>query len=197
MNFREHRGYINVLHLSAYNLYPSSSLPGRSRRTSANSVAVVSFCNFVIFPKELTHANYTRRFIITMSQPSPDSPRCFALLFRFIVALCIPEKPFPFLLRYAWLRFLFKSANENILLRLDSFEKPYINNSSSCLTGISKHSKTMYKLKHSRFALVFSYIVFECLDIPVKHSLSLFIYYIYFITRKSYNQILTKEFKDF
>ena len=26
---------------------------------------------------------------------------------------------------YAWLRILFKSANENILLRLDSFEKPY------------------------------------------------------------------------
>jgi hypothetical protein len=32
--------------------------------------------------------------------------------------------------------------------------------------------------KHSRFALVFSYIVFSCLDIPVKHSLSLFIYYL-------------------
>jgi hypothetical protein len=31
--------------------------------------------------------------------------------------------------------------------------------------------------KHSRFALVFSYIVFSCLDIQVKHSLSLFIYY--------------------
>ena len=30
-------------------------------------------------------------------------------------------------------------------------------------------------------ALVFSYIVFSCLDIPVKHSLSLFIYYIYSI----------------
>jgi hypothetical protein len=28
-------------------------------------------------------------------------------------------------LRYAWLRILLKSANENILLRLDSFEKPY------------------------------------------------------------------------
>jgi hypothetical protein len=34
-------------------LYPSS-LPGRSGMTSANSVA--SFCNFIIFPKELTHA---------------------------------------------------------------------------------------------------------------------------------------------
>jgi hypothetical protein len=31
--------------------------------------------------------------------------------------------------------------------------------------------------KHSRFALLFSYIVFSCLDIPVKHSLSFFIYY--------------------
>jgi hypothetical protein len=30
--------------------------------------------------------------------------------------------------------------------------------------------------KHSRFALVFSYIVFS-IYIPVKHSLSLFIYY--------------------
>jgi hypothetical protein len=51
----------------------------------------------------------------------------------------------------------------------------HINNSSSCLTGISKHSKTMY--------VVFSYIVFECLDIPVKHSLSLFIYYMKLLTK--------------
>jgi hypothetical protein len=34
------------------------------------------------------------------------------------------------------------------------------------------------KITIIRFALVFSYIVFSCLDIPVKHSLSLFIYYI-------------------
>jgi hypothetical protein len=57
--------------------------------------------------------------------------------------------------------------------------RSHINNSSLCLTGISKHSKTMYENMHSRFTLVFSYIVFSCLDIPVKHSLSLFIYYFY------------------
>ena len=28
-------------------------------------------------------------------------------------------------LRYAWLEILFKSANQNILLRLHSYEKPY------------------------------------------------------------------------
>jgi hypothetical protein len=87
--------------------------------------------------------------------------------------------------------------------------RSHINNSSSCLTGISKHSpgypniqiltgiSKPYKQlelvshrdiqtltgisKHSNsktLALVFSYIVFSCLDIPVKHSLSLFIYYV-------------------
>ena len=63
--------------------------------------------------------------------------------------------------------------------------RSHINNSSSCLTGISKHSKTMYEnIRASRSTDVFSYIVFSCLDIPVKHSLSLFIYYIkpYIIT---------------
>jgi hypothetical protein len=65
---------------------------------------------------------------------------------------------------HTWLRILFKSTNENILLRLRS----HINNSSSCLTRISKQ-------KHK---MIHWHIVFSCLDIPVKHSLSLFIYYI-------------------
>jgi hypothetical protein len=42
--------------------------------------------------------------------------------------------------------------------------------------------------KRSRFAFVFSYIVFSCLDIPVKHSLSLFIYYIMNTHTQDYNK---------
>jgi hypothetical protein len=82
----------------------------------------------------------------------------------------------PNYIRYAWLRILFKSENENILLRLNSFEKPY-----KQLELVShRDTQTLENnvWKHSRFALVFSYIVFSCLDIPVKHSLSLFIYYL-------------------
>jgi hypothetical protein len=45
--------------------------------------------------------------------------------------------------------------------------------------------------KHSRFALVFSCIVFSCLDIPVKHSLSLFIYYIMVGYFKNYPKLST------
>ena len=44
----------------------------------------------------------------------------------------------------AWLRILFKSANENILLRLDSFEKPY-KQLELVSHRISKHEKTMYE----------------------------------------------------
>jgi hypothetical protein len=46
-----------------------------------------------------------------------------------------------------------------------------MNNESECFTGISKHEKTMYEN-----ARVFSYIVFECLDIPVRHEFELFIW---------------------
>jgi hypothetical protein len=45
--------------------------------------------------------------------------------------------------------------------------------------------------KHSCFTLVFSYIVFSCLDIPVKHSLSLFIYY--FIKNHLWLQYLNND----
>ena len=50
-----------------------------------------------------------------------------------------------------------------------------MNNESECFTGISKHEKTMYE-NTSGEARVFSYIVFECLDIPVRHELELFIW---------------------
>ena len=52
--------------------------------------------------------------------------------------------------------------------------RSHINNSSSCLTGISKHSKTMYENTRASRS---SYIVFSCLNIPVKRSILLFIYY--------------------
>ena len=68
-----------------------------------------------------------------------------------------------------------KSANQNILLRLDSFEKPYKQLELLFHRDTSKHSKTMDKTLALR-ARVFT-IVFSCLDSPVKHSLSLFIYY--------------------
>ena len=56
--------------------------------------------------------------------------------------------------------------------RSDSFEKSYEHyNSSSSPTGISRHSKTINKNTRA------PYIVFSCLDTAVKHSLSLFIYY--------------------
>jgi hypothetical protein len=52
--------------------------------------------------------------------------------------------------------------------------------------------------KHSRFALVFSYIVFSCLDIPVKHSLSLFIYYVVrnFLTYQIYSSDMIELFTE-
>jgi hypothetical protein len=82
-----------------------------------------------------------------------------------------------FLITFAWLRIIFKSANENlILLRVDSFKKPYKQLELVSHRDIQTLENNVWK--HSRFALVFSYIVFSCLDIPVKHSLSLFIYYI-------------------
>jgi hypothetical protein len=43
-----------------------------------------------------------------------------------------------------------------------------MNNESEFFTGISKHSKTMYENK--RVKRVFSYIVLECLDIPVSRG---------------------------
>jgi hypothetical protein len=52
-----------------------------------------------------------------------------------------------------------------------------MNNESECFTGISKHEKRMYEnTSVEREARVFSYIVFECLDIPVRHELELFIW---------------------
>ena len=58
-----------------------------------------------------------------------------------------------------------------------------MNNSSLCPTGtgISKHSKTINKNTHTMQVLVFSYIVFSCLDTPVKHSLFFIYYYIIYI----------------
>jgi hypothetical protein len=43
-----------------------------------------------------------------------------------------------------------------------------MNNESEFFTGISKHSKTMYENKSVK--RVFSYIVLECLDIPVSRG---------------------------
>ena len=81
-------------------------------------------------------------------------------------------------LRYVWLEILLKSADQNILFRLDSFENPYKQLELVFHWEISKHSKTMDKnTRVLRRARVFT-IIFSCLDIPVKHSLSLFIYYL-------------------
>jgi hypothetical protein len=55
------------------------------------------------------------------------------------------------------------------------FEKPYKQLELVSHRDIQTLENNVWK--HSRFALEFSYIVFSCLDIPVKHSLSLFIYY--------------------
>jgi hypothetical protein len=82
---------------------------------------------------------------------------------EFLITLCLVKNSI-------------KSANENILLRPDSFEKPYKQLELMSHRDIQTLENNVWK--HSRFALVFSYIVFSCLDIPVKHSLSLFIYYI-------------------
>jgi hypothetical protein len=56
--------------------------------------------------------------------------------------------------------------------------RSHINNSSSCTSHRDIQTLENNVWKHSRFALVFSYTVFSCLDISVKHSLSLFIYYV-------------------
>ena len=48
-------------------------------------------------------------------------------------------------LRYAWLEILFKSANQNNLLRLDSFEKPYKQLELLFHRDKSKQEKTMDK----------------------------------------------------
>jgi hypothetical protein len=60
-------------------------------------------------------------------------------------------------------------------VRLDSFEKPYKQLELVSHRDIQTLENIYNVWKHSRFALVFSYIVFSCLDIPVKHSLSLYI----------------------
>ena len=74
-------------------------------------------------------------------------------------------------LRYAWLEILFKSANQNILLRLDSFEKPY--EQLELVSHSHRDIQTLENNEQKSFTIIFS-----CLDISVKHSLSLFIYYI-------------------
>jgi hypothetical protein len=68
-------------------------------------------------------------------------------------------------------------SKRKILLRLDSFEKPYKQLELVFHRDIQTLENNVWK--HSRFALVVSYIVFSCLDISVKHSLSLFIYRVY------------------
>ena len=62
-------------------------------------------------------------------------------------------------LRYAWLENLFKSANQNILLSLDSFEKPYEKLELVCHRDIQTLENS--EQKHSRFALVYSPL-FSC-----------------------------------
>ena len=69
---------------------------------------------------------------------------------------------------------LFKSADQNILFRLDSFEKPY---KQACVSPGYPNTRKPWTKTLALHARVFT-IVFSCLDIPVKHSLSLLIYYI-------------------
>ena len=69
-------------------------------------------------------------------------------------------------LRYAWLEILFKSEKQNILLRLDSFEKPY----KQLELVLHRDIQTLETMDNG-----FS-IIFWCLDISVKHELELFIY---------------------
>ena len=57
-------------------------------------------------------------------------------------------------LRYAWLEILFKSANQKILLRLDSFEKPYEQLELVSHRDIQTLENNVQK--HLRFALVYS-----------------------------------------
>ena len=58
-------------------------------------------------------------------------------------------------LRYAWLDILFKSANQNILLRFDSFEKPYKQRERMSHRDIQKLENNGQK--HSFFFLLFSF----------------------------------------
>ena len=66
-------------------------------------------------------------------------------------------------LRYSWLEILFKSANQNILLSLDSFEKPYKQLELVFHRGLSIHSKTMDKNNRAaRSCFHHCFLVFGC-----------------------------------
>ena len=57
-------------------------------------------------------------------------------------------------LRYTWLEILFKSTSQNILLRLDSFEKPY--KQLELVPHRDIQTLENNGQKHSRCALMFS-----------------------------------------
>ena len=78
---------------------------------------------------------------------------CLQVCSNLCVFTCVHNKSNA-IITIAWSEILFKSANQNILLRVDSFENP-MNNSSSCPTGISKHSKIMNK-NTRYYSLLFS-----------------------------------------
>ena len=64
------------------------------------------------------------------------------------------------IIRYACLEILLKSANQNILLRLDSFEKPY-KQLELVSHRVSKHSKIMDKnTRASRSCIHHYFLVF-------------------------------------
>jgi hypothetical protein len=94
-------------------------------------------------------------------------------------------KYFSYACKITWIEYLItlclvknsiQISKRNILLRLDSFEKPYKQLELVSHREIQTRENNVWLWKHSRFALVFSNIVFSCLDIPVKHSLSLYMH---------------------
>ena len=68
-----------------------------------------------------------------------------------------------------------------------------MNNESECFTGISKHEKTMYENTKREW---FSYIVFECLDIPVKHELEFFIWLLKWNETIDFAYVINKIFDE-
>jgi hypothetical protein len=90
---------------------------------------------------------------------------CKITWIEFLITLCLVKNSIQI-----------SKRKHSVTVRLDSFEKPYKQLELVSHRDIQTLENNVWK--HSRFTLVFSYIVFSCLDILVKHSLSLFIYYI-------------------
>ena len=101
---------------------------------------------------------------------------CKITWIEFLITLCLVENSI-------------QICKRKHSVNLDSFEKPYKQLELMSHRDIQTLENNVWK--HSRFALVFSCIVFSCLDIPVKHSLPLFIYYIMVGYFKNYPKFST------